>query len=64
VLGTSGLNPGDIKKRADAFGLGMAYPRVIPHSDGAGVIDAVGACRRQKRAAPAAPAAPRAGSRK
>jgi NADPH2:quinone reductase len=39
----SGLNPGDIKKRADAFGLGMAYPRVIPHSDGAGVIDAVGA---------------------
>ena len=42
-LRTSGLNPGDIKKRADAFGLGMAYPRVVPHSDGAGVIDAVGA---------------------
>jgi NADPH:quinone reductase len=40
----SGLNPGDGKKRADAFGLGMAYPRVIPHSDGAGVIDADRIC--------------------
>jgi NADPH2:quinone reductase len=39
---TSGVNPGDVKKRADAFGLGMPYPRVIPHSDGAGVIDTVG----------------------
>ena len=31
-----------MKKRQDTFGLGMAYPRVIPHSDGAGVIDQVG----------------------
>ena len=38
----SGINPGDVKKRQDAFGLEMAYPRVIPHSDGAGTIDAVG----------------------
>jgi len=38
----SGINPGDLKKREDAFGIGMPYPRVIPHSDGAGVIDAVG----------------------
>src|SRR3954452_6745540 len=38
----SGINPGDIKKREDAFGYGMAYPRVIPHSDGAGTIDRVG----------------------
>ena len=38
----SGVNPGDVKKRQDTFGIGMAYPRVIPHSDGAGVIDAVG----------------------
>ena len=38
----SGINPGDIKKRQDSFGLGMAYPRVIPHSDGAGQIDRVG----------------------
>ena len=42
-IAASGINPGDVKKREDAFGLGMAYPRVIPHSDGAGVIDAVGA---------------------
>jgi NADPH2:quinone reductase len=41
-LHTSGVNPGDIKKRINAFGLGMPYSRVIPHSDGAGVIDAVG----------------------
>src|SRR4051794_2230448 len=38
----SGVNPGDVKKRQDAFGYGMPYPRVIPHSDGAGVIDRVG----------------------
>lgn len=38
----SGINPGDVKKRSDAFGVGMPYPRVIPHSDGAGVVDAVG----------------------
>src|SRR5215470_4089778 len=35
-------NPGDVKKREDAFGVGMAYPRVIPHSDGAGTVDTVG----------------------
>jgi len=39
---SSGINPGDIKKRQDAFGYGMAYPRVIPHSDGAGTVDQVG----------------------
>lgn len=38
----SGINPGDIKKRENAFGYGMAYPRVIPHSDGAGRVDQVG----------------------
>jgi NADPH:quinone reductase len=38
----SGINPGDVKKRQNAFGLGMPYPRVIPHSDGSGTIDAVG----------------------
>ena len=38
----SGINPGDTKKRADLFGLGMAFPRIIPHSDGAGLIDLVG----------------------
>jgi NADPH:quinone reductase len=38
----SGVNPGDVKKREDAFGFGMPYPRVIPHSDGAGRVDQVG----------------------
>jgi NADPH2:quinone reductase len=41
-IAASGINPGDIKKRQDSFGLGMPYPRVIPHSDGAGVVDLVG----------------------
>lgn len=41
-VGASGVNPGDVKKREDTFGLGMAFPRVIPHSDGAGEIDTVG----------------------
>src|SRR5215510_9139178 len=41
-VAASGINPGDVKKRQDAFGYGMPYPRVIPHSDGAGVIDRVG----------------------
>jgi NADPH:quinone reductase len=41
-IAASGINPGDIKKRQNSFGLGMPYPRVIPHSDGAGVVDQVG----------------------
>lgn len=41
-IAASGINPGDIKKRQDAFGYGMAYLRVIPHSDGAGRVDQVG----------------------
>src|SRR6201981_3389862 len=42
-IAASGVNPGDVKKRQDSFGIGMPYPRVIPHSDGAGTVDAVGA---------------------
>ncbi|MFZ0640872.1 MAG: NADPH:quinone reductase [Candidatus Acidiferrales bacterium] len=42
-IAASGINPGDIKKRQDAFGYGIAYPRVIPHSDGAGRVDQIGA---------------------
>jgi hypothetical protein len=30
-IAASGINPGDIKKRQDSFGIGMASPRVIPH---------------------------------
>lgn len=41
-LAASGINPGDVKKRQDAFGYGMPYPRIIPHSDGAGTVDAIG----------------------
>ena len=41
-VAASGINPGDVKKRQNAFGIGMSYPRVIPHSDGAGIVDAVG----------------------
>jgi NADPH2:quinone reductase len=38
----SGMNPSDVKRRMAAPGKVMEYPRVIPHSDGAGVIDMVG----------------------
>jgi len=41
-VAASGVNPGDVKKRGDAFGVGMPYPRVIPHSDGMGTVDVVG----------------------
>jgi NADPH2:quinone reductase len=37
------VNPGDTKKRRGWLGSAMPYPRVIPHSDAAGVVDAVGA---------------------
>ncbi|MFF4275264.1 NADPH:quinone reductase [Streptomyces sp. NPDC001536] len=39
----SGVNPGDTKKRRGWLGSSMPFPRVIPHSDAAGVVDAVGA---------------------
>lgn len=38
----SGVNPSDVKSRA-GLRAKMSWPRVIPHSDGAGVIEAVGA---------------------
>ena len=38
----SGVNPGDTKKRGDWFGSRPPFPRVVPHSDGAGVIERVG----------------------
>ena len=47
-LAASGVNPGDVKKRQDAYGYGMPYPRIIPHSDGAGTVDAVGEGVSQK----------------
>lgn len=41
-VAVSGVNPGDVKKRQDTFGVGMAFPKIIPHSDGSGEIEAVG----------------------
>jgi NADPH:quinone reductase len=40
-LRTSGVNPSDVKSR-EGRTRKIAFPRVIPHSDGAGDIDAVG----------------------
>lgn len=37
----SGINPSDVKTRSGIRGP-IAFARVIPHSDGAGVIDAIG----------------------
>lgn len=41
-LFASGVNPSDVKSRAGSTRK-IAFPRVIPHSDGAGEIDRVGA---------------------
>lgn len=43
-LYASGVNPSDVKARAGtrAGAAGLAWPRIIPHSDGAGQIEAVG----------------------
>ncbi len=41
-LQTTGVNPSDVKKRAGAFPDLLEAGPVIPHSDGAGVVTAVG----------------------
>ena len=41
-VAATGINPGDVKKSQNALGVGMPYPPVIPHSDGAGWVDLVG----------------------
>ena len=41
-LAFSGINPGDVKKRGGWQGSPMPFPRVVPHSDGSGFMDAVG----------------------
>lgn len=38
-LHVSGANPSDVKSRR---GRPLAFPRIVPHSNGAGIIDAVG----------------------
>jgi len=42
-LRTSGVNPSDWKVRRGGFGRGLVAPLIIPHSDGAGDVDAIGA---------------------
>ncbi len=39
----SGVNPSDVKARSGSRGPTMPFPKVIPHSDGMGVVDAAGA---------------------
>lgn len=41
----SGVNPSDVKARSGARGA-MPFARVIPHSDGAGEIDAIAVSTR------------------
>lgn len=38
----SGVNPSDVKSRAGLRSKVLAFPRIVPHSDGMGVVDAVG----------------------
>lgn len=38
----SGVNPSDVKSRAGLRSKDLPFARIIPHSDGSGVIDAVG----------------------
>lgn len=45
----STVNPSDTKGRVGYAGRKMAFPRIVPHQDGAGVIDRVGAGIDPKR---------------
>ncbi|HXY21853.1 MAG TPA: NADPH:quinone reductase [Burkholderiaceae bacterium] len=38
----SGVNPSDVKSRIGLRSSAIPFPRVIPHSDGMGIVDAVG----------------------
>ena len=38
----SGVNPSDVKRRGGRTAWAARFPRIIPHQDGAGVIEAVG----------------------
>jgi NADPH2:quinone reductase len=41
-LAVSGVNPSDVKSRSGLRSRELPFPRIVPHSDGAGVIDQVG----------------------
>jgi NADPH2:quinone reductase len=38
----SGVNPSDVKSRAGLRNKVLPFPRIVPHSDGAGIVDALG----------------------
>src|ERR1700689_5764821 len=40
-LGASGVNPADVGRRSGSY-RAMEFPRVIPNSDGAGIVDQIG----------------------
>lgn len=42
-LAFSGVNPSDVKTRSGASKRGWGFAETVPHSDGAGTVDAVGA---------------------
>ena len=41
-LAYSGVNPSDVKSRSGVSGPAMPFEAVVPHSDGAGVVEALG----------------------
>ena len=41
-LNASGINPADVKRRAGWGGAAMDHDLVVPHADGAGIVEAVG----------------------
>lgn len=41
-IAVSGVNPSDVKMRGGLRSGDLPWPRIVPHSDGAGVIDEVG----------------------
>lgn len=45
----SGVNPSDTKVRSGWGGIPQSFPRIIPHQDGAGVIESVGEGVSRKR---------------
>jgi NADPH:quinone reductase len=38
----SGVNPSDVKSRLGLRSKVLAFPRIVPHSDGAGIVDSLG----------------------
>jgi NADPH:quinone reductase len=42
-IAVSGLNPSDIRTRSGSGGAPMPFARIVPHQDGAGIVDRVGA---------------------